>query len=352
MKPHSAPATMQSVAAKLGLSRLTVSSVVNGKARQRGIAAATAERVRAYLKQSGFIPSRQATLLRAGKRESVGILYCGRLYSHLTEAFNLMVGRFADQPAGLELMVVRREDLEKGLVELIARRVSKLVWIHTLHPETELREKESLLGLLANIQTVAIYNYNFDVCGLDAELAARGIHLIGVSRRKAYQQLALFLKSLGHHTVAFPDVADADSSKIQFVSVFKENGFTTLTVPHARPVNNDPEQYAALLAQHMVKARQLHPVTAACFLDDDLAGFALREFMKIGVRIPADLTVTGFDGLRLAGSFAVPLTTLGLPVDRMVRRVESILQKSPPKYRHCFEIELVKRESHGQARVI
>jgi DNA-binding LacI/PurR family transcriptional regulator len=51
-----------------------------------------------------------------------------------------------------------------------------------------------------------------------------------------------------------------------------------------------------------------------------------------------------------AASFAVPLTTLAVPVERMVRRVAKLVAgSSPARKRHRFKLDLVERSSHGPA---
>jgi DNA-binding LacI/PurR family transcriptional regulator len=91
-------------------------------------------------------------------------------------------------------------------------------------------------------------------------------------------------------------------------------------------------------------------VTAACFLDDEVAGFTMTEMMRQGIRIPGDISVTGFDGMPFAAALAVPLTTLSVPVRAMVDRVQHILRRDPARHRHCFPLTIVERASHGPVR--
>ncbi len=60
------------------------------------------------------------------------------------------------------------------------------------------------------------------------------------------------------------------------------------------------------------------PPTAIVFATDVLALGALHEAHKRGVRVPDDLSITGFDDIPLA-AYAVPaLTTVRMPVGEMV----------------------------------
>jgi DNA-binding LacI/PurR family transcriptional regulator len=84
-------------------------------------------------------------------------------------------------------------------------------------------------------------------------------------------------------------------------------------------------------------------------LDDELAGFTMLELLARGVRIPADLTVTGVDGMPVAAFTPVPLTTLAVPVAGMVECAERMLADDRARRSRCFELELIERSSHGPA---
>jgi DNA-binding LacI/PurR family transcriptional regulator len=61
------------------------------------------------------------------------------------------------------------------------------------------------------------------------------------------------------------------------------------------------------------------PTGVVCFSDVLAAGF-VQELTSTGVRIPADVSVTGVDDSPLAEAAAVPLTTLRAPAEEMGRR--------------------------------
>ena len=87
--------TMESIAAELGLSRKTVSVVLNGRERQFRLSAATVRRVREHLAQRGYVPSRQARHLRVAPGRVVGILHVDSLYTHLIDAFHRLSGNLS-----------------------------------------------------------------------------------------------------------------------------------------------------------------------------------------------------------------------------------------------------------------
>ncbi len=320
---------MSAIAAELGLSRVTVSAVINGREKRLRVGEATARRVREHLEKRGFVPSSHACRLRAAPVRVTGILHLGGLYTHLIEAFNQLTQVAAGAGPAVELMVTSPDRVEAAVRELLARRVTDLVWIHNNAPEEPFREPR-LAGYLAQMRTV-VYNYLFDSPQGETELTARGIRLVGVNRQASRYRLARFLCRLGHRTVVFPGLLPAFGP--QFLKLFARAGLTVADCPG--PFN----------AARVVRAMREQGATTACFAGDQKACKAMRELRKAGVRIPEDLTVTGFDGTAL--DFGYDLTTLRMPIREMVDTVCAMVAGAETGMRCCFEMSLVKGATHG-----
>ena len=97
----------------------------------------------------------------------------------------------------------------------------------------------------------------------------------------------------------------------------------------------------------------LPPTAILCFTDV-MALQALADASARGVRVPADLSIAGHDGI-LASGLAIPaLTTARQPIPQMGRlAVEGLLaQILDPRgaaQRHVLPIELIIRHSTGEA---
>ena len=343
-----APPSMQDLAAELGLSRLTVSSVVNGRARRLGISTATVARVTEHLQQRGYVPSRSAVALQSGARERIGILCAGPLYSHLTEAFNRFTGAFHASPKGLEIAIVPHADLVRGFQELLGRGVSRLLWIQSRTAREEFADPR-LFPYARHLRTV-VYNFYFEAGDAADELIRKGFHLIGVERLKGYAQLGRALKGLGHAVVALPDrTPEPERVEVRAAGLRQAGLQVRFSCPPGVSTGSRP-RYIQAMADGLERVMRQERVTAAVFHDDELAALTLTELLRRGVRVPEELSVTGFDGLPLAEAFRVPLTTLRIPIARMVGLAQRLLEKSEAPRRHCLPLELVLGGSHGKAR--
>ncbi len=336
--------TMARIAEELGVSRYTVSSVVNGKARERGISQATVERVRTHLDERGYVPSRRARDLRSLPHNVVGVLHCGHLYSHVTEAFNLIVDSFTESPQRLEIMVVPPTELEAGVRELLARGVSQIVWLLN-RPLGLDRPKPALYSYLSRARVV-IYNYYFDYEGPTDRLVEQGYHLVGVDRMTGFRRLGRLMKRLGHSRVALPGADASSKRKDVRERAFEQVGLSVVRTGRGRGGSAHPGR---AMAGGVARAVESHGVTAACFYDDEDAAFAMGEFARRGIRVPRDLSVTGFDGMPFADALTPPLTTLRVPVAAMAERVCEILSAAEAEAVHSLKPELVRGESLGPA---
>jgi DNA-binding LacI/PurR family transcriptional regulator len=188
---------------------------------------------------------------------------------------------------------------------------------------------------LAHSRTT-IYNYHFDSPLGERDLLDRGIALVGVDRIRHARQLARFLRRLGHRIIAAPDLLMHLPPAQPYLDAFTGAGMTVVGCPL-------PFHAASF---RPVMARQ--GVTAIYFHGDSPACKAIRELRSLGVRIPEDLTVIGFDGTSRA--FSQDLTTLAMPVEAMVAKVRAIVAGQERELRHCLDMELVKGRTHGSPR--
>ena len=327
--------TMQELADELGLSRQTVSIVVNGTGQSMGLSESTIGRVQAYLAKRGYVASHAAKRLRSARGDILGILCTGNLYSHLIKALHEITGLYNHDPRQLELMMVPPDHAIGGVRELIARGVRRLVWIQA---EKASQEVEEMMPYLAHCRTI-FYNDHLDQGKQwDALLSKNSIHRIGFDRRGGYGLLARHLGKLGHRRIAI-DALNADYR----CSPFEKTGFTVY------PCNLQHLGSDALKKKFLPLLRK-QKITAVCFEDDLVAARVMAKLYQIGIRIPRELSVTGFDGMDFSSLLSVPLTTLQVPMKAMIRRVIKILEEpSTSQFRHCFKMKLIKGESTAPA---
>ena len=90
----------------------------------------------------------------------------------------------------------------------------------------------------------------------------------------------------------------------------------------------------------------------AVFASNDVAAIALQEFAdRVGIRVPEDVSIVGFDDVPMAGLARIALTTVAQPRDELARlgiadvadRIERKV-KGPPRTT-LVDVSLVTRRS-------
>jgi DNA-binding LacI/PurR family transcriptional regulator len=106
------------------------------------------------------------------------------------------------------------------------------------------------------------------------------------------------------------------------------------------------------LATRSLLASGETPSAIVC-VNDIMAVGALRELRERGLRVPEDVSVTGFDNVKLSEFCYPALTTVHIPRERIGKLVcESLLAKSdgnPSDHEMVIDPEFVLRDSTGPA---
>ncbi|MFO7534948.1 MAG: LacI family DNA-binding transcriptional regulator [Kiritimatiellia bacterium] len=359
MKLPSTRLTMQQVAEQLELSRMTVSSVINGLARERGVKKETELRVREFLKTIGYVPSIYARRLRKKEAPTIGVLHAGFLMSHLLEAYNMLTNELVSHENAVDIVALPRPESREGLEDFVGRGVPALLWIQNAKESAIQHERiDDLFPYLAQFGKVVIYNHSPAPAPIEARMDELGIHRIVIDRPAAYRIAATFLAGLGHKVLALPDVEAGTLKDMRGreAAIFRAAGIDSVFGLLESGEETMIDRSAAsgrLYAERLVEAVRGKKVTAAWIFDDEIAGYTLGRLAELGVRVPHDLTLLGFDGLAIGAAFAPPLTTIAVPVADMVSRVSSILNPSGSgsgPLTHVFQPTLLERSSHAPAR--
>lgn len=286
--------TSVDVARHAGVSQSTVSLVLSGKARGR-VSEATQERVRRSARKLGYRPNVAAQALRLGASRAVALLV-----PDITNPFFSRVLRGAQraaQAAGYTVALVdtandRRWE-EQSFEALRAGPVDGYLLFEVSRPEA-LGPGEHVV--LMETEAPRCPSVRFDAEG---GAAAAFRHLLELGHRR-----------IGHLAAAFdaPTFHLRDAARRR---VLAEAGLDPDEQPRAMtPIDIDAARDAAgpLLAER----------PTAVFCDDDVvaAGLYLAA-RESGLRIPAELSVIGFDDMDFARVLDPPLTTVALDGEQL-----------------------------------
>ena len=166
------------------------------------------------------------------------------------------------------------------------------------------------------------------------------------------------LRQLGHERIAFmrgaPGITDAKYRWDSILGTAAKMGIPVrpeLTI-QLREVTQSPEAGYRHTQELLENTRDF--TAMFCFNDISAIG-AIRAIRDAGLRIPADISVVGFDDIITAAYCEPPLTTVKQPLREMGSRAAQILlariaesdEEFPPEI--VMEPELIVRDSTGPA---
>jgi DNA-binding LacI/PurR family transcriptional regulator len=294
--------TISDVAARAGVSMMTVSNVLsNNQARRRHVSEETRARVLEAIEQMKYRPNANARSLRRRRTNIIGF-YAGHGYINPENAFlaailgGLQEGCDAHRKDLLIHGTFRGKEVADIYLELADGRIDGLVlYSPTNDPLVELLA-ESSLPVVAIADAVPILPSVVvdDAAGahLQAEYLAQRGH-----RRIAYHSSARFQVSAERRLAAFRDAAAA-------------SGLEVLEYPSAHARNE------AHVSEDVVRWLDAPPgerPTAAVCWNDVAAYDLLYHCLKRGLRVPEDVAILGFDGVIPSRGLGRRLTTIRAP---------------------------------------
>lgn len=300
--------TITDVAAAAGTSIRTVSRVLNNSPKVNG---ATRQRVEAAIAALGFRPSARARGLATGRSFLIGVVHNDR-----------------------NALVV--DSVQRGIVGEAGRRGYELV----VHPTpTDGGSAEEILGFVrrSHVDGLVILPPVWALPGLAAALAEAGVPAVVFSsvpvdgyaaalvadERGGAAAVAQHLLDAGHRRIAMvagpSALASAQERRAGFVATLAQAGCTL-----AGEVDGDYGFAAGMTAAQRLLALVPRP-TAIFAANDIMAAGVLKTAAALGLAVPRDLSVVGFDGSLLAQMVTPSLTTVARPLGDMARRATGCL---------------------------
>jgi DNA-binding LacI/PurR family transcriptional regulator len=180
------------------------------------------------------------------------------------------------------------------------------------------------------------------------------VHSVMISNLEGSRAAAAHLVALGHRRIAYIGDQFGYQSDAERYAGYRE-ALSAAGIPHLPDLevygNGKPE--AAMRAMDSLLALA-DPPTAVCCYNDMSALGAMRSIHVHGLRVPDDISVTGFDDLFLASYTQPPLTTVRQPMRRMgqlaMENLFKLMSGQESAARITVEAELIVRESTAKPR--
>jgi len=304
-------ATLADVATAAGVTAITVSRYLREPHR---VAPDTAAGIAAALRQTGYLPNKQAGVLASAASATPGSarMVAALIPSIANSIFAETVQGLADalQGSGCELLLAATgysaEREEEQLRALLG-------WFPSALVVTGRRHTPGAMALLRQAQArgtpvIEIWDHR-------PERGAEGFTQIGFDHEQVGRAMAEHLIARGHRSLAYVDSGVAED----FRAHERGDGFLAAArrrrVPARRvtaPASEGIEAGRRALA-HLLDATGRPRVRAAAFANDHLACGAMLEARSRALAVPQDLALLGFGDFSLGRQLEPPLSTVHTP---------------------------------------
>lgn len=192
----------------------------------------------------------------------------------------------------------------------------------------------------------------FRVVNVDTLAAGCGDAYVGVDNEQGIRQGMDHLASLGHRRIALLVNEPREEGNIQarikaFQSIVREHAFAGSRVVSCERDAWKDEYATSTLGNLLATAK---PPTAFFAVSDTGAWVTLKCLSEMGVSVPGQVSVVGFDDDRASAYMQPALTTLAQPVGKIAQRtLDLLLQAAPPTGMELLPPALIVRESTGPA---
>jgi len=304
-------ATITDVAKLAGVSKVTVSYVLNGQGKSARISPATQAKVQRAALDLGYTPSVVARSMVTGRAETIGLVFQDALYFAVPSDF------------------VR--EVMHG-VNLAAVSLGYDILLHTKPVANALTECSVLTD--GRIDGVLILrNHDDETLQL---LIQRGFPCVLFFSRTDQEHIAFVdVDNFGGATLAIDHLVQLGHAHIGIVAGHPSStssgervaGYKASLVKHGIGLDDrliiHPEPGNEILAIQRLLDEQ-RPTAVFCV--SDLLGFyALKAAGEVGLSVPDDLSVIGFDSLESCEHSNPPLTSVRQPVLDISRKATEIL---------------------------
>jgi LacI family transcriptional regulator len=295
------PITIADVAARAGVSKTTVSRVLNGRGE---LDQATAARVRRVIDQLGYVPSARAVGLARGRTCVVGMLVPSLTWPWMGEVLQGVVDVVESAGYGLLLFTCNRgeESIRQFASQVSAKSFDGLLVI----------EPEGTLDYIADL-----HGNGLPVVLIDDRGHQRPFPSVATTNRSGGESAARHLLELGRRRPLVITGIEAFGCTQERLAGFAE-AYAAAGLPL------DPQlvvegDFTFGLGRMAVKGRIEAGIEFdAVFAHNDLsAGGAMQAIREAGRSVPEDVAVVGFDDIPYAAHTEPPLTTVHQPMREM-----------------------------------
>ncbi len=289
--------SLKDISAVCGVSIATVSKALND---HKDIGEETKENIKRVAKELGYLPNSAAKTLKTNRTYNLGVLFSDEARSGLThDYFSHVLDSFKStaEERGYDITFINSCKTRRGRLSYLEHsryRGFDGVMIACV----DFDDPEVLELVRSDIPVVTIDHLFNNRCTIVSD-NVKGMH-----------DLVSYIYEMGHRKIAYIHGADSAVTKSRLSSFYKTCEEFGISIPagyvREAPYRNTQGAYAETVKLLDMKK----PPTCIIYPDDFSCFGGISAIHARGLKIPDNISVAGYDGIRIARHFEPPLTTI------------------------------------------
>jgi DNA-binding LacI/PurR family transcriptional regulator len=292
------PVTIKDIARQAKVSHSTVSRALRASPL---IAEETAKRIRAIALELGYLPSAAARCLKTNRSQALGVIVSNvadPFFSEILQGIEEVA-----QGSGYSLFMAasqRDPEREQAIVQdMRERRVDGVIICSTSFSVAQSHHFSDYGIPIVVVNNQAAEDYRYSIYHDDVD---------------GSRQITRHLINLGHKKIAYLGNALSGRTTLDRLNGFQQE-LTAAGIPlsteYIHQVPGGEPQDGLDATDYFLNLVHRHSALV-CF-NDMLAVGILKGLQKVGIQVPGELSVTGFDNIVLSDFTSPPLTTFDQP---------------------------------------
>lgn len=331
--------TLEDIAKQVGVSRSTVSRVVNGSP---NVSPEVRQQVLEAIRITGFHPNAAARSLASQRTRVIGLVLPRSVSSFFTDPFfpqltqGIALGCNNNDLSLSLFLVTNKEDEDK-----IMPRISRSGMLDGILVQSG-RADDPLMERLTSSRIPCVI--------LGRPFKDEGISYVDVDNVKAAYVATKHLIDLG-----YKHIATITGSHGSTVTLDRIEGYSKALTDAGYAI--DPSliakgEFSETSGYEAMMNLLPHKPDAVFIASDLMASGAIRALQDSGLHVPEDIALVGFDDIPLAALTKIRLTTVRQPIPQIgtkgVELLIDLIENGTQPPRNCIlETELIVRDSCG-----
>jgi LacI family transcriptional regulator/LacI family purine nucleotide synthesis repressor len=289
--------SMKDIATACGVSVATVSKALND---HNDIGVNTKERIRQTAKEMGYFPNSAAKALKTNRTYNIGVLFSEEDLSGLThDYFSFVLDSLK--------RTIEQQGYDITFVNACKDRPGRMSFLE----HCRYRGFDGVAIVCADFYTPEVLELvQSDIPTVTIDHLFNGVCAVMSDNVKGMDDLLRYIYKKGHRKIAFIHGADSSVTQSRLSSFYRTAAQLGLELP---------DEYISMAAyrdtdttyQETMRLLDLKNRPTCILYPDDFAAFGgINAIKERGLRIPEDISVAGYDGIRIAGCIEPTLTTL------------------------------------------